>query len=424
MSAGQLSAELEKRYNRLIAAAASNYFCTHCGLCLEACHVYQATGDPRLSPVAKAEQVRRLYKRRHDLLSRIAPFWTGAKAPVDSDVQQLQEMAFRDCTLCERCVVNCPMGVESPLLIAAARSALTALGHAPEMLVQLSDMAISREENVGLFEDFLLERVKDLEKDVQARLGDPTATIPTEKTGARILYVPLSGAHSIVPEAVFFNAAGESWTLSMFEASNFALFLNDTERSKRIAGRIINEAKRLKVEEVVLAECGHAYLAMRWEAARWLGEPLPFRVRSALEVLDEYVRQGRLDFDPSRNPEPVTYHDSCNLGRKAGLLEEPRRILRAVAADFREMVPNRVQSLCCGGGGGLVAIPEWSEARLKAGKPKAEQIARTRASMVITSCENCRNQITEVGQHYSLNVGVTSLAELALKALVTKGERP
>lgn len=73
-------------------------------------------------------------------------------------------MAFRDCTLCERCVVNCPMGVETPKLIAAARSALVAAGKAPEILTQLADMAISREENAELYRDFFLEQVKEIEK--------------------------------------------------------------------------------------------------------------------------------------------------------------------------------------------------------------------------------------------------------------------
>ncbi|OGO37510.1 MAG: hypothetical protein A2147_03085, partial [Chloroflexi bacterium RBG_16_57_8] len=289
---------------------------------------------------------------------------------------------------------------------------------APEMLVQLADMAISRGEDDGFFKEFFLEQLRELEKEVQARLGDPDARIPVGVEGARILYVPLSGAHTIVTEAVLFNAAGESWTMSMFEASNYGVFLGDTVRAKKITERIVNEAKRLKVEEVVLTECGHAYSVLRWEAAKWFGGHLPFRVRSIIEVLDEYVRDGRIALDPSRNTESVTYHDSCNLGRKGGLLEEPRRVLRAVAQDFREMTPNRVQSLCCGGGAGLVAIPEWSESRIKAGKPKADQIRRTQASVVITSCDNCRHQISEINEHYGLGIKVTSLAEMTVQALV------
>ena len=82
------------------------------------------------------------------------------------------------------------------------------------------------------------------------------------------------------------------------------------------------------------------------------------------------------------------------------------------------MTPNRLQSLCCGGGSGLVAIAEWSEDRIKAGKPKADQIRQTGAKVVVTSCDNCRHQITELNEHYNLDIKVTSLCELAVQALV------
>jgi len=409
--------ELEKKYTKLVGTAASN-ICAHCGWCMDSCHVYLASGNPENTPVAKAERIRRVYKQKHDWLSKVFPFWTGAKKLTEEELEKWVKLAYRDCTLCERCVVNCPMGVETPQLIAAARAALVAAGKAPEILTQLADMAISREENAELYRDYFLEQVKEIEKQLQEFLGKPDAAIPIDREGSKILYVPLSGAHTILPEAIIFNAAHESWTMSMFEASNYGVFLGDSAKAKRITERIINEAKRLKVKEIVLTECGHAYTTLRWEAPKWFGGPLPFRVRSILEVLDEYIRENRLKLDPSKNSEPVTYHDSCNLGRKGGLLEEPRRVLKAIAQDFREMTPNRLQSFCCGGGAGLVAVEEWSEARIKAGKPKADQIRETGAKIVVTSCDNCRHQINELNEHYHLGIKVTSLTELTVQAMV------
>ena len=120
-----------------------------------------------------------------------------------------------------------------------------------------------------------------------------------------------------------------------------------------------------------------------------------------MEKIDEYIAEGRLHLDPAANAEPVTYHDSCNMARTGGVIEEPRRVLKAAVHNFVEMTPNRHEALCCGGGGGLVALPEYTE-RLKAGQPKAEQIRRTRARVVAAACENCRLQIGELSQHYSL----------------------
>ena len=101
-------------------------------------------------------------------------------------------------------------------------------------------------------------------------------------------------------------------------------------------------------------------------------------------------------------------------------MEEPRRVIKAVAKDFREMTPNRLQSFCCGGGAGLVAVAEWSEACIKAAKPKADRIFQTGTKIVVTSCDNCRHQINELNEHYNLGIQVTSLTELTVQALVIK----
>ncbi len=320
--------------------------------------------------------------------------------------------------MCERCVINCPMAVETPQIMAAVRGTLTALGKAPEILDQLADAALAREEAADVLLDIYREQIGELEKEVQEKLGDPEARIPVDEE-ADMLYVPLSGAHTIVPPAMFFNRAGASWTLSMFEVSNYGVFLGDIPRAKRITQRILKEAERLKAKEIIVGECGHAYAALKWEAPKWFGGPLGFKVRSILEVMDEYVQDGRLKLDPARTPEPVTYHDPCNLGRKGGIFEEPRRIIRAACSDFREMEPNRAESFCCGGGGGLVANLDWAEFRIRTGKVKADQIRETGAKLVVTACDNCLHQMQELCQHYGLGVRVSNVGQLVANALVT-----
>ena len=242
--------ELENRFNKTVGVASSN-LCTHCGWCVDQCHYYLATKDPTISPVAKAERVRRVYKRRHDWMSRIFPFWTGAKELTEEELDAWVEIAYRNCTLCDRCMANCPLAVDTAQILLAARGVLLAAGTAPEMLVQLADAAIAREENLDFFKEFYLEQLKELETEVQNRLGDDKARIPVDVEGAKILYVPLSGAHTITPPATVFDAVGESWTISMFEAANYATYVGDIPKAKRIAERILKEAERLKVEEIV-----------------------------------------------------------------------------------------------------------------------------------------------------------------------------
>jgi Fe-S oxidoreductase len=216
---------------------------------------------------------------------------------------------------------------------------------------------------------------------------------------------------------VIFHEAKADWTLSISEASNYGVFLADPKRAKAVAARIVEEARQLGVEEIIVSECGHAYASYRWDVPNWFGPDFPLRVRSILEVLDEYLRAGRISVDPAAISEPVTYHDSCNLGRNGGLLEEPRRVLASIASDFREMIPNREESICCGGGGGLVALEEYTERRISAGKPKAEQIRKSGARIVVAACENYRLQLGDLNQAYGLDIQVSSMADLVVRAM-------
>jgi Fe-S oxidoreductase len=287
----------------------------------------------------------------------------------------------------------------------------------------LADAAIEKGKDPDVYLEFFRDSIAEMEKELRELTGIPIATIPLQKQGAKKLYVALSGAHTILPAAAIFETVGEDWTLSIFEASNYGIFLGDASRAKAIAKRIFDEAKSLGVEEIVVSECGHAYYALRWLAPNWFGDEFTFRVRSIVEVLADYVQSGRLTLDASANPEPVTYHDSCNLGRKGGVLDEARIVLRAVAADFHELTPNREEAYCCGGGAGLVALPEAYDIRMLAGKPKAEQVKRSGAQVVVAACENCRLQLGDLTGYYGLGIGVTALADLVVKAMRLPGNK-
>ena len=391
--------------------------CARCGICAEACHYYRAEPKVEHIPAYRAEQLRSVFRHEHDFLSGLFPIWTRSKKLDEPMLVSLTEMAFSQCTLCRRCTVNCPLGVDTPLMMRAIRAMASAAGTAPEILVILADAAIEKGKDPSFYKDMFLEQIKEMEEQLRDITGDPGATIPVEKQGAKILYVPLAGAHTILPPAVVFNTAKEDWTLSIFEASNYGVFLADMNRAKQVAKRIVDEANRLGVKEIVIYECGHAYASYRWDVPNWFAGEFNCKVRSLIEVIAEYIADGKIKVDPTVIPEAVTYHDSCNLARSGGLIEEPRFVLKNVVSDFREMTPNKAQALCCGGGGGLVALAEYAERRIAAGKPKADQIKNTGARVVVAACENCRLQIGDLNEHFNLNVRITALTDLVVRAM-------
>jgi Fe-S oxidoreductase len=408
---------LEKQLNQPLKTALE--VCARCGICAESCHYY--VSEPKIEhvPAYRAEQLRKIYRKKNNFLGKFFPRLVDAIDLDEKVFDKLVEMAFSECTLCRRCTFNCPLGVDTPLVMRTIRAMATATGKAPEILVMLADAAIAKGENPEIFKELFLQQISELEKELQEITGDPNAKIPVEKEGAKILYVALAGAHTIIPPAIIFNEVKEDWTLSLYEAANYGVFLGDVERAKKIAKRIIDEAKRLKVQEVVVAECGHACAALVWDAPNWFGEKFPFRIRSIVELLAEYIQKGILKVEKIHT-EPITYHDSCNLARTGGIFREPRFILNSVAKDFRDMNPNGIENYCCGGGGGLVALPEYYEKRMRAGKAKSDQIKKTGAKIVAAACENCKLQLADLNNYYNLGVEVKGVVDLVAEAILNR----
>ena len=98
-------------------------------------------------------------------------------------------------------------------------------------------------------------------------------------------------------------------------------------------------------------------------------------------------------------------------------MDEPRELINTVATDFRELTPNREMNWCCGGGGGLIAVPSKQEARMKCGTKKAEQVRDTGAEWVVTACENCKSQLSELNEYHELGVKVKGVVQLITDSL-------
>ncbi|MDA8219237.1 MAG: TusE/DsrC/DsvC family sulfur relay protein [Dehalococcoidales bacterium] len=405
--------------------AVNMHACVHCGMCFESCHYYLATGDPKVTPAYKAEQLRGLYKRRYDWLGRLAPGWVHATQPTDEQVAALYEAAYGNCTMCRRCNLNCPMGLDMALMMRTARWMLNSQGLIPPGLKATVDAHLATGNNMGISREDFLDTVEWLEEELQKELDDPDYRIPVDQPGTEYLiclnprevkWYPLL----FMAQFKTCYAAGLNVGLSSayWDATNYGLFSGDDAACKQIVTNTIEEAVRLKAKTLILTECGHGYRVYRWEAPGWYGKPMPVNVVSYIELTAEQIRQGRIRVDKTRNIERVTYHDPCNQARNGGIIDEPRYILSKVVMDFQEMEPHGVNNFCRGGGGGALTMSEFRSRRLAAAKVKADQITATGAKIVATSCHNCIDQMSEVSRHYKLGVKVLNLCELVAEAIV------
>ena len=389
--------------------------CSRCGVCTKACHVHESMPHVKYIAAYRAEIVRRIYKKYFKGQGKAWSSLGEAKELSEMALEELYEAAY-SCTGCRRCMVYCPFGIDTQIIMSIAKLLLVGANAEPEILTLLADTSIEKGKSLELFKEGFLQGIKNLEEEVvkkwKIEAGD--TAIPIDVEGADLLYVALAGAHSIIPAAAIFNAAGENWTLSFFEAVNFGAFVGDPTKTKLIMDRIVNEAKQLKVKDVCICECGTAFRVMK----QMSGEQ-PFKVTSITEVHARYIREGRIKLDKSKCKEPVTYHDPCQIARNAGVMDEPRYILQHLTDDFRDMTPDPRYNWCCGGGGGLVALGEETlDFRMKSAKVKVDQIKETGATIIATACENCHTQLSNLNDHYKMGADVKFLSSMITDALV------
>ena len=389
--------------------------CTRCGVCTEACHVHASMGQVKYIAAYRAEIVRRLYKKYFKGRGKIWPSVGEARELSAMALDELYEAAY-SCTGCRRCMVYCPFGIDTQMLMSIAKLLLVGAEMEPEILTLLADTSIEKGKSIDLFKESFMEGLKRLEDKVvsQWKLEAGEAAIPVDVEGADLLYVALAGAHSIIPAAAIFNDAGENWTLSFFEAVNFGAFVGDPTKTKLILGRIVSEAQRLKVKEVCICECGTAYRVMKQ-----LSGKQSFKVSSITEVHARYIREERIKLDKTKVEGVVTYHDPCQIARNAGVIDEPRYILQHLTDDFHELTDEPNYNWCCGGGGGLVAMGEDTlDFRMKSASVKVDQVNATGAKVLATACENCHAQLSNLNDHYKMGVEVRFLSSMIADALV------
>ena len=393
--------------------------CVHCGECAEACQFYLATGDAKYTPTYKLNPMVKAYRREKAPMRGIWKFLGMAPEVTEAEIREWEELVYDSCTMCGRCTLVCPMGIDIAGTIRKMREAYAAADIVPEGLAAARENVERTSSPMGVTAKALLAQIKHQEEDTGLK-------IPVDVEGAE--YMAIFSSHEIMasPEVIgayarIFKHAGISWTISTeaYEATNVGVQIGSGPLAKKIVQRVVDAATKLKVRHVISPECGHAYGAIRWAGPNLVGKTFDFEVLHILELLDRLREEGKLPVG-TKDTRRLTLHDPCQIVRRGGLLKEPRKLLDRACDDFVEMPGAGIANLCCGGGGGVSANPRAEELMIGAFGKKLEQIQSMKdVDAVVVPCGNCRGVFEDGLFEHDVEMEVISLAQLVADTLDT-----
>jgi Fe-S oxidoreductase len=173
---------------------------------------------------------------------------------------------------------------------------------------------------------------------------------------------------------------------------------------KNLAEKNLKIFKEHGVSQII-TNCPACFLIFSKEYSKILGEKWDIKV----EHISQTIVKAKKFLSSIQHPVSsiqCTYHDPCHLGRQMGIYDEPREIIKSLGYEIKEMELNKLDSFCCGGGGGVKSNePELAN---RIAKDRLNQAEKTGAKVLITSCPLCYLHLKENAK----NIEVEELSQL------------
>ena len=373
--------------------------------------------------------------------------------------QQERLLSSRDpwlCLGCEMCGAFCPNEIDINEVMIALKEIAGETGYrvedCQELRELLADYLVQRPETV--IDDRLCEgvsRLNHLSQTITAEhniTGDDNSDrliwsqnlehIPPGlegKKGAEIVYF-VGCVASFFPRSY---RVPQAFT-SILEASNAdfttlggqewccgypLLSMGRLEEAKALIRHNVAQVKELGASRVTFA-CPSCYHMWKHVYPDVLEDEIGLEVLHATELMVELIAQGAIELGEPALSLPkgmdlrVTYHDPCDLGRKSGVFEAPRQVLRSIPGlTFVEMSSCGQISECCGGGGNLESFdPDVvSEVSLH----RVSRACEIDAQVIASACQQCERTLTAAvrksGEARRARMRVMDVTELVWKAM-------
>ncbi|HUL36672.1 MAG TPA: (Fe-S)-binding protein [Thermodesulfobacteriota bacterium] len=365
------------------------YQCIKCGLCSATCPVCKELLLEKYTPRGKIQ---------------LARYHSQGELDLSGHCQDI----FAKCLLCGSCVTTCPSGVDLNKVFVSMREEIAkkkGVHHKIEDLVRtiVLNHNISNEDNSDRAEwrGFLKNLPHHMYQKEKAKIiyfvGCVASFFPLAQK------IPQNFVRILDSAGVDFTIlGGEEW------CCGFPLIgAGVPEKAREMMEHNLRIVKKLEAQTIVFS-CPSCYRT--WQESYHSDLELLHTTQLIEKLIaNGSIRLGKADLR-------VTYHDPCDLGRKGGVYDAPRRILKSIPGlTFVELENKRAQSLCCGGGGNLEMVD--SDLTETLAQKKIEEIERTGAKIVVTSCQQCVRTIATRAKRQEVDLNVWDITELVLKAM-------
>ncbi len=370
--------------------------CTRCGFCQAACPVYEELRTESSVARGKVQLIRAVKE--------------GTLEPTETVARYLYRCL--DCRLCQQ---TCPGGVHTDEIFEGGKRFLTAAGLLPTALGALQRRVDECHNIVG----------EDNANRLMWRENLPATCTPQGPceiaffTGCVASLFPMVYA---IPQAFvqtldhagvgYVTLAGEEW------CCGYPLLAAGLSADKLIEHNLAG-IEGLGVRHLVAA-CPSCYKT--WKSVY---PKASFDILHSTELLLTLLNEGRIQpaHPPTisrkagaSGPLRVTYHDPCDLGRKAGVYDPPRAVIAKLpGVELVEMSANRALANCCGGGGNLESL----EAELSAAiaDRRLAQAQAVGAEVIVTACQQCQRTLSMAARRNKVRLPTIDVAQLVLATL-------
>ena len=384
------------------------YLCYQCEKCSSGCPTVTAM---RYRP---AQMMRLAQFGLGDMLATDASIWRclgcdtcTAHCPHDLSVRRLVEV-MRQKVMQERYLVS---GFDALDGDEALHKGMQALGSLGERIGVHYN--VSGEDNTARLawtdnlapEDKPEGLVRDAEADLAYFVGCVSAMFPMSYG------IPQSFATVLSRAGVSFTTLGGDERCCGFPL----LMAGQLKQAEPLIRHNVEQMRALGIPRLVMT-CPSCYHMWHHTYPEVLGEELGFEVVHAVEVMSDLVTEGQLELTEPRRTGVVTYHDPCDLGRKSGIFDPPREVLRRVPGyTFVEMQQSREHALCCGGGGDLETFdPDLVQ---EVAAQRIAQAAEVGANVLVSACPQCVRTLSKAARAQRVRIRVMDLTQFVEMAL-------